>query len=215
MARPPEGVLPRVLLGRSQVFGKRGIFKKSIYSIAIEPNGDAGEIILGGVHKGIKGWVPLVTAKEYPLLSYSPQWVIRIRRALAVAYDGTILANLPVTRARFDTGNTWMSMPSAVFQKHGHLGELPSVSGLQLMLDNDVVRAALPVPRVRGMQRGGGGGGSNPDAQPAPPRPPSGPPKVLGPAFLQLESLGRRCRRPSIQPPISSRLSAAKVRPGG
>ena len=40
-----------------QVFGKNGLFRRAIYSIAIEPSGDIGELVLGGVHKGIKGWI--------------------------------------------------------------------------------------------------------------------------------------------------------------
>lgn len=122
----------------NQVFGQNGIFKRSVYSIAIEPSGDLGELILGGVHKGIKGWVPIVPASEFPLLYYSPQWVIRVKRLLAVGNSGEVLADLPIEYCRFDTGNTWFSMPSAVFKKEGHLGELPGIAGVQIKLENDV-----------------------------------------------------------------------------
>jgi len=36
---------------------------------------------------------------------------------------------LPFTYCRFDTGNTWLSVPSKTFTEHGHLGELPGAQG--------------------------------------------------------------------------------------
>ena len=34
-----------------QVFGKNGVFKRNVYSMHMEPSGDTGELVLGGLHK--------------------------------------------------------------------------------------------------------------------------------------------------------------------
>jgi len=135
-----------------QVFGANGVFRDAAYSIAIDPEGDAGSLVLGGVHLGLKGWVPLVPyydSAETAYLRQSPQWVIRIRRAVAVAHDGRVLVTLPFTYCRFDTGNTWLSVPSKTFTEHGHLGELPGIAGLQFVLDNGV-HLWIPAPLFSG-----------------------------------------------------------------
>jgi hypothetical protein len=33
------------------------------------------------------------------------------------------------------SGNTWMSLPASVFRRFGHLGRLPGIAGLRLLLD--------------------------------------------------------------------------------
>eukprot|EP00667_Euglena_gracilis_P011544 EG_transcript_11807 len=133
----------------NQVFGPGGVFQRAAYSIAIEPSGDSGELVLGGVHRGIKGWVPLVPAAEVPLLRHSPQWVVRVVQCQAVAHGGAVLLQLPLRYARFDTGNTWLSLPRWVFRRHGHLGELPDLAGLQFQLENDVT-VWCPAPTFSG-----------------------------------------------------------------
>eukprot|EP00993_Chasmostoma_nieuportense_P001049 NODE_1963_length_1324_cov_15.104428_g1866_i0.p2 GENE.NODE_1963_length_1324_cov_15.104428_g1866_i0~~NODE_1963_length_1324_cov_15.104428_g1866_i0.p2 ORF type:complete len:257 (-),score=49.29 NODE_1963_length_1324_cov_15.104428_g1866_i0:164-934(-) len=100
------------------------------YSIQIAPDGDGGELLLGDTHP-VSGWVPMVGPKELPMLQYSPQLVIRVRRCVLWREGGWLV--LPVQYARLDFGNTWLSFPSSFFYAFGDLA--PFSTGLQLTLD--------------------------------------------------------------------------------
>jgi hypothetical protein len=122
-----------------QIFGKQGYFRNPVYSLCIDRTGGTAELILGGLHEGIKGWVPLVSAIEYPMLEDCPHCMIRIRRASVVAHDGTSLLNFPFVLARFDTGNTWLSLPRSAYQRYSCITRDQGFAGLRLELDNSLV----------------------------------------------------------------------------
>lgn len=131
----------------SQLFGNQGSLRQhgAVVSLRFDANGAAGELRLGGLHPGVKGWVPLLTPRDDPALEHSPHCVLRLRRFAVVGADGRTLLELPITLARLDTGNTWMSLPSWVFRRHGPLGRLPGVAGVRLTLERRVA-LFLPAP---------------------------------------------------------------------
>eukprot|EP00668_Euglena_longa_P035014 GGOE01044960.1.p1 GENE.GGOE01044960.1~~GGOE01044960.1.p1 ORF type:complete len:242 (-),score=43.49 GGOE01044960.1:121-846(-) len=120
----------------SQMFGKQGLFPDAVYSLRFDLDGDGGELLLGGVHDDIRGWVPLLGPRDYPALEYSPHCMVRLCRVSVVGRDSSVLCDLPLRLARLDTGNTWLCLPSCIFRRYGHLGRSPRVAGLRLTLPN-------------------------------------------------------------------------------
>jgi len=121
-----------------QLFGPGGVFKDPVYSMAFEPSGHHGEFLLGALHSGIAGWVPVVSAHEKPHLKHTPELMVHVEGAAVIDEKGNTLLNLPLKYARVDTGNTWLSMPAQYWQTVGPVDNMPGAAGIVLILKNGV-----------------------------------------------------------------------------
>eukprot|EP01001_Neometanema_parovale_P006504 NODE_2860_length_1325_cov_42.707155_g2716_i0.p1 GENE.NODE_2860_length_1325_cov_42.707155_g2716_i0~~NODE_2860_length_1325_cov_42.707155_g2716_i0.p1 ORF type:complete len:408 (+),score=93.14 NODE_2860_length_1325_cov_42.707155_g2716_i0:128-1225(+) len=121
----------------TQLFGPNGCLEHPVYSIAIEPSGHKGEMLLGALHSGIKGWVPFVGIDEKPALHHMPEMLIHVEFCAIVDEQGEVLRHLPLKYARVDTGNTWLSMPAAYWQhRGGPPDKVPEAAGMLFVLKN-------------------------------------------------------------------------------